>query len=374
MCYFDKYDIIVENSLKELQIMQTTKEKSGIISVTDVFETPQYSKKQITKAGKILTFSKDVPLKEANHALDVLNNWRSSHAYPLQVIARKLRRDNPNAIVVQRLKRLDSILGKLQRFPEMDLYRMQDLGGCRVIVDTVPDVYISVNKYKNSHVRHILKREYDYIQNPKESGYRSYHMVYQFQSDVVDTYNKNMMIEIQFRTKLQHVWATAIEMMGVYTKTALKSSIGDGDVLRFFALVSSVFALKENLPVVPNTSDNYDELVTEIKQIDKNLNIISKLSALSVAIKYINEKELDKRMGYYILLLNYENKMLRVYSFPHQKLEAATMAYNKIEANNDENVDAVLVAANSLDTVKDAYPNYFVDISEFVGIMREITK
>ena len=79
-------------------------------------------------------------------------------------------------------------------------------------------------------------------------------------------------------------------------------------------------------------------------------------------------------MGYYILLLNYESKTLRVYSFPHQRLEAATVAYNKIEANNDENVDAVLVAANSLDAVKDAYPNYFVDISEFVGIMREITK
>lgn len=368
---FDIYDIIIENSLKELKVMQNTNDKIG---TQNIYEVPMYSKKQITKAGKILTFTKDVQLKDANHALDVLNNWRSSHAYPLQIIARKLRRDNPNAIVVQRLKRLDSIIGKLQRFPEMDLYRMQDLGGCRVIVDTVPRVYASVNKYKNSHVRHILKREYDYIQNPKASGYRSYHMVYQFQSDTVDTYNKNMMIEIQFRTKLQHVWATAIEMMGVYTKTALKSSIGNEDVLRFFALVSSVFALKENLPVVPNTSNNYDELVAEIKLIDKKLNIISKLSALSVAIKYINEKELDKRMGYYILLLNYESKMLRVYSFSHQRLEAATIAYNRIEANNDPNVDAVLVAANSLDTVKDAYPNYFVDISEFVDIMREITK
>ena len=224
MYNFDKYDIIVENSLKELQFMQTTKEKSGIISVTDVFETPQYSKKQITKAGKILA-SDDASLKESVHALEVLNNWRSSHAYPLQVIARKLKRDNTNAIVVQRLKRLDSIIGKLRRFPEMDLYRMQDLGGCRVIVDTVPDVYASVNKYKNSHVRHVLKREYDYIQNPKDSGYRSYHMVYQFRSDTVDTYNKNMMIEIQFRTKLQHVWATAIEMMGEIGRASCRERV-----------------------------------------------------------------------------------------------------------------------------------------------------
>lgn len=67
-------------------------------------------------------------------------------------------------------------------------------------------------------------------------------MVYQFQSDKKDTYNKNMLIEIQFRTKLQHIWVTSVEMMGIYTKNNLKSSIGDKDILRFFVLVSSVFA------------------------------------------------------------------------------------------------------------------------------------
>lgn len=67
-------------------------------------------------------------------------------------------------------------------------------------------------------------------------------MVYQFQSDDNDTYNKNILIEIQFRTKLQHIWATAVEMMGIFTKSKLKSSIGDEDILRFFVLVSSLFA------------------------------------------------------------------------------------------------------------------------------------
>lgn len=30
----------------------------------------------------------------------------------------------------------------------MQLYKMQDLGGCRVIVDTIEQVYESVDKYK----------------------------------------------------------------------------------------------------------------------------------------------------------------------------------------------------------------------------------
>lgn len=337
--------------------------------LNDKWEIPKYSRKQIDKAGKIIAAG-TATQEEEKKALEVLNNWRSSHAYPLQVIASNLRRNNPNAIVVQRLKRLDSITGKLKRFPEMSLYGMQDLGGCRVIVDTVEDVYRSLNRYKKSRIRHILKREDDYIQNPKLSGYRGYHMVYQFHSDDKETYNKNMRIEIQLRTKLQHIWATAVEMMGIYTKAQLKASMGDKDVLRFFALVSSVFAKKENMPVCPQTSDDYDELIREIKYLDGKLNIVSALSALSTAIKYTEERL--KVKGYYLLQLNYEKKMLRVNRFPINKVEKATDAYNRIEALNNPKIDVVLVSAASFDALKAAYPNYFTDISQFVQMMRQI--
>ena len=226
----------------------------------EIWEIPKYSKSEINKAGFIIANPSSTK-EDRNNALIILNNWRAAHAYPLQVICSNLRLRNPDAIVVQRLKRLDSITGKIERFPDMSLYRMQDLGGCRVIVDTVEQVYEAIEKYKNSRIRHILKREYDYIQNPKDSGYRSYHMVYQFRSDKKETYNKNMLIEIQFRTKLQHIWATAVEMMGIYTKSQLKASSGDKDILRFFALVSSVFAKMENMPISPNTNDDYNILM-----------------------------------------------------------------------------------------------------------------
>ena len=230
-------DIINDNDI-DLLIKQIKEEFSMKNTTTTKWEVPRYSGNQINKAGKIIAdpFSTS---KEREEALVILNNWRAAHAYPLQVICSNLRQKNPNAIVVQRLKRLESITGKIQRFPEMQLYKMQDLGGCRVIVDTIEQVYNAIDRYKFSRIRHILKREYDYIANPKESGYRSYHMVYQFHSESKDTYNKNMFIEIQFRTKLQHMWATAVEMMGIYTKSNLKSSQGDYDILRFFTLVSS---------------------------------------------------------------------------------------------------------------------------------------
>ena len=374
----DIYDIIIENTAKEWYSSMT----DNLQTNSPNWEEPRYSKKQIDKAGKtISTFSrkikegfdvKGINARDFNEAIKILYNWRSSHAYPLEVITNNLRCSNPKANVVQRLKRLDSIMGKIERFPDMSLYRMQDLGGCRVIVDSISEVYDAIDRFKTSRIRHVLKRENDYIQNPKESGYRSYHMVYQFQSDETETYNKNILIEIQFRTKLQHIWATAVEMMGIFTKSKLKASIGDKDILRFFVLVSSLFAKLEKTPICPNTIDDNDAIVQEIKKIDNKLKLVSRISALSVAINHTNVTKEMKGKGYYVLILNYKEKLLRVRGFAPEQIDLATKVYDNIEAENNPDVDVVLVSAVSFDDLKKAYPNYFADISEFAQIMRRI--
>lgn len=361
----DTYDII-DNIINKVQKECENMQENTITT----WEIPKYSKSEINKAGKTIA-DKNSSKKERQDALKVLNNWRSSHAYPLQVIASNLRSKNPDSIVVQRLKRLDSITGKIERFPKMDLYRMQDLGGCRVIVDSIDEVYSAMNQYKSSRIRHILKREYDYIQNPKESGYRSYHMVYQFHSDRKETYNKNMLIEIQFRTKIQHTWATAVEMMGIYTKSNLKSSQGNEDILRFFTLVSSILALKEGTPVCPNTSESADELIKEIKSLDSKHNIVSTLSGLNVAIDF-DEKNENKKNNYYILILDYTRKRMRIKSFETKNIEVATEVYNQLEGELESDKNIVLVSASSFDSLRAAYPNYFTDIQEFVDMMRSL--
>lgn len=126
----DICDIIIENAIKEWENSMISQNQR------EIWEPPKYSKSEINKAGSIIadtTSSKE----DREYALTILNNWRAAHAYPLQVICSNLRLRNPDAIVVQRLKRLESITGKIERFPDMSLYRIQDLGGCRVIVDTI---------------------------------------------------------------------------------------------------------------------------------------------------------------------------------------------------------------------------------------------
>lgn len=337
----------------------------------DKFEEPKYSKKQIARAGKMLADAGS--LQNAGEALAILANWRAAHAYPLSVIATRLFKSIPDALVVQRLKRLDSIWGKLKRFPDMNLARMQDLGGCRAIVGSTAEVYETVERYKSAETTSILKHEYDYIKNPKVSGYRSYHVVYQFQDPVNPAYNSGILIEMQIRTQLQHVWATALEVMGIYTKLALKSGYGEPDILRFFVLMSSVFALNEGTPVCPGTSSDFGILAAEVAELNSRHGIIDKLLAVSVVIRHAKECETKGGTeGYHVLLLDCNKSTLSTYHYSKDELAIATETYNHIEARNDPNINVVLVAADSLNTVREAYPNYFIDTTVFVRLARKV--
>lgn len=330
----------------------------------------EYSKKQIIKAGETIV-KQTIDPKERLKAIQIIDNWRAAHAYPMHVMYMHLRQmaGSKNIIVAERLKRLDSIIAKLQRENEMSLWRVQDLGGCRFIVPNLIDVYTYSQKYEKSRKRHILQKENDYIKNPKLSGYRSLHLVYKYHSDHTETYNRNILIEIQYRTHLQHLWATAVETVGLFTKQAIKSGEGNPDVKQFFVLVSSLFALKENCPVVPGTSTDVKELVKEIKRIDKNHYIIDRLKAIKTSMRVL-PLQMNRKAEYFLLILNYNTRKLRILFFTPNQIEEANDYYSRIEEKRDvTHIDAVLVRVSSFNALKIAYPNYFSDISEFLEIV-----
>lgn len=340
-------------------------------------KTVECSRSQIIKAGKTIKKA-NATADEIKLATKVIDNWRASHAFPMHVIYMHLRRmakSNNGIIVAERLKRLDSIVGKLKREPTMSLWAIQDLGGCRVIVPSVDDVYNYANSYENSRKRHELVSTYDYIKQPKFSGYRSLHRVYKYHSDSVDIYNKNMLIEIQFRTHLQHLWATAVEAMGLFTKEAIKAGQGDDDVKRFFLLTSALFAKRENQPIPPDVIDDIDEIVSELEGINAKNNYLDFLSGIRVAIDFQTKKIKDKKASYFILILNYNTKRLSIKSFMPSQIDEANSIYNSIESTQAETkIDAVLVNVSSFKLLKSAYPNYFSDIGEFVDVVKSYLK
>jgi putative GTP pyrophosphokinase len=87
-----------------------------------------------------------------------------------------------------------------------------------------------------------VARIYDYIAQPKASGYRGVHLVV--------TYH-GFLAEMQVRTEVQHEWAIAVERVGGRMHEDLKGGHGPRPVLDFFGLVSQAMALEEAGVPVP---------------------------------------------------------------------------------------------------------------------------
>jgi ppGpp synthetase/RelA/SpoT-type nucleotidyltranferase len=335
---------------------------------------PGYKKGRVNNAGAILIDKTLNSPETQESALDILNNWRSAHAFPLntfQIQLRKLAvRVYPKAIIAQRLKRKASILNKLSRFDGMELARMQDIGGCRAVVMGMEAVKTIHSDFKRSKIKHKLVTEKNYIDRPKPSGYRGIHLVYRYKSDKNKTYN-GLQIEIQLRTRVQHAWATAVEIIGIFIHHSLKSSIGPDKWLRFFALMSSAFAHDEKAPLVPGTPTTTAELKKEIRKLAKNLRVIQRLTSFGQTLKTIDIRK-TKEAHFYLMYLKPMSGELEVKRYKKEESTKAALEYLEIEKSlhEDKGAEAVLVSVDSIEALKSAYPNYYLDTTRFLAYLK----
>ncbi len=252
----------------------------------------------------------------------------------------------------------------------MGLGGMQDIGGYRAVLKDVKDLKKLSVALSEQRINHKLERITDYVKNPKNTGYRSIHFVYKY-SSVKENFD-GLKIELQIRTKLQHNWATAVETAGIITKTSLKSNQGPDEWLDFFKVVSSLFAIKEKLPVMEEHKDmTMHQLMVKCYDYCNELNILTKLKAIRVST---NKIESDKFPGdYYLLNINTKDMFVNIQVFNKNQFEFATSEYLKLEKSINENENAVvLVSATSIRTLKKAYPSYFLDTSEFIQAVEKI--
>lgn len=326
-----------------------------------------YSRKQIDRAGKKAIEESTKP-HEYEESLAIINSWRAVHTSPMNKYAvnlKKIVKTIPDAIVVQRLKRLETILDKLERMPDMKLSRMQDIGGCRVVVPTVEDVYFVVDKVQKSKMKHTIKDPVDYIKCPSaKDGYRSVHLICKYADR---DFEKS--IELQIRTKLQHLWATAVETIDTLYNENLKKDQGSEEWTRFFKLVSALFSIEENTPIVEGVPTDAQSILNEIAELDNKFSLIEKLVTVSVAV--ISDITKKSKSGYYLMSYDFEKVHLTVKIFSNDELNLAIDEYNALE-NQDNGNNVVLVKARSYAQLKNAYPNYFTDIRAFFKILIEI--
>lgn len=104
----------------------------------------------------------------------------------LKGIRKEYSRSNmhvPIEFVTGRVKPVNSIIGKaaLRNISFKDLEtEMQDIAGLRIMCQFVEDIHEVVKLLRNRNDMKIIE-ERDYISNKKESGYRSYHVVFEYQ-------------------------------------------------------------------------------------------------------------------------------------------------------------------------------------------------
>jgi ppGpp synthetase/RelA/SpoT-type nucleotidyltranferase len=337
---------------------------------------PLFNRTQVNAAARTL-INDAATVAERDYAYTVLNNWRAIHSFPLNTLKMGLRDkaksvDN-TSLIAQRIKRLSSIEAKLRRFPQMKLSQMQDIGGCRAIVSNIADVYKVKALFDESRMKHKLTHADNYIREPKESGYRGIHLVYRYFSDRSKTYN-DLKVEVQVRTKLQHAWATAVETLGTFTRQALKSSVGEQDVLRFFALMSSQIARREKAPTVPNTPTDAAALKEELREYESRLDLENRLAAYNAALKIFKDPKF-RASDYFLLKLDPLAGVVHVSGYRTDQLPMATKEYTEVERGIAEKtvqyLDAVLVSVDSMASLKRAFPNYFADTRVFLDAVKK---
>lgn len=329
----------------------------------------EYSKNEVNRAGIALL---DKSSKEQEKAKMVLDSWRACHVKPLnnfqESLSSHLEEIDKTALISQRLKRTPSILSKLERNPQMMLSRMQDIGGIRAVVKDMQKLREIEDVFKRgTSMFTVSGGGKDYINYPKASGYRSVHKTFKCEN--------GFSIELQIRTKIQHAWATAVETMGTFLNYSLKSSEGPERWLDFFALASSAFAILESTPRIPKYDRMTDQETLEYLLLEeKALDVRNKLSGFRVAARHIKDDNKDGQ--YHLVILDLGKMMVHIKSYKSKNIEQANTDYSLAESrvNNGENIQAVLVASETIKALKQAYPSYFLDAELFSKQISSVIK
>lgn len=335
----------------------------------------KYSRKEIDKAGKvIISSSSDVfDLVDATAKVD---DWRKLHLPVIELLSRQVSDLlNKNGIKIafssQRLKRMTSIQEKLLRSSSMGLGGVQDIGGGRFVFDDMDSLLqakecIAKAEFIGFSLDHDL---YDYISQPKDSGYRSIHFVYKYNKP--DSDSDGMRVELQIRTKLQHDWATAVETAELISHSSLKASLGDKAWLDFFKLVSAIFARKEQQPVNVSFKDmTEEEYCTHYFEMNNKYKFVHQLKTLVGVVNLTEQQSFNG--GYVLLVIDNVAKKASIRHFSQDDKDMANAQYTQIEKSIDKTKEAVvLVAVSDVKELREAYPSYFLNAEEFISALAD---
>jgi ppGpp synthetase/RelA/SpoT-type nucleotidyltranferase len=218
----------------------------------DPFKPPpglSFTKGQVNRAGRLISDYFSNPSEDPEdpflghdpdelvRAMFAITWWKGRHARPLSRVAAGLRYhviQEDGAVegridVAQRLKKRDTIIGKLHRYPRMELTQMHDIGGVRATLPSLAALNAVSRRLKKTWT---IKKTRDYISAPKPSGYRAVHH---------DVLRDGVVIEVQLRTVRQHAWANQVEDDGRRLGIGYKFGFGSEQAQDYYRVMGEAF-------------------------------------------------------------------------------------------------------------------------------------
>lgn len=171
---------------------------------------------------------------------------------------------NPIDTIESRIKAPMSIFEKARR-KGMDLTfesikkNMNDIAGIRVICPFIEDIYAVAEMLTNQDDIEIIEVK-DYIQHPKENGYRSLHLVLEVPIFLSDR-KEFMKVEVQIRTIAMDFWA-ALEHQIHYKKN---TGIDDTDIVK---------QLKECADTIFDTDQKMEKIRRQLDSVNEYNHVI----------------------------------------------------------------------------------------------------
>ena len=282
--------------------------------------------------------------------LDVLQELRTSYKDDLSsvfnILVSLTRKIDKRAIITYRVKRIESIISKLIRQPQMQVNRMADIAGCRCILQTNANV-IRLCKELSSCI--IVKNINDYISNPKPNGYSSLHLMVQSPSNPKHT------IEIQLRTQTQHNWATLVEITDLILQTKIKEFENNEDLVLFHRL------LAKDMNVLSS------EEMRSILNIARRYSYFEKISAIFnnnyIEVRNSWNRSRTGRNNFFLLATGSDGKpSIQTFS----TFDEAEKEYYALYNSNTDGKNIVLTHINNanFEQISMAYSNYFLTYNE----------
>lgn len=330
---------------------------------------PSFTRTQVREAGKRVRKDNSTLKDEL-----VIENWRASHSYIMNTFKPMLygRAKRGGFKVAQRLKRKNTIYDKLRREPSMQLTTMHDIAGFRLIFQNEKQLFDWRGDLHASRARSELKTRtgdpYNYIKNPKSSGYRGVHDVYEYVGSSKQGKKwDGLLLEIQYRTEIQHAWATAVEIADFITNNRIKFNDAEMAEREFFRHASEILSRHYEDAYFCLAKKPDKKLIHDFESLNKKTGLLDTFSRLKKA-------EHTKILKKHTLLIFRSSSDVEESSLQTETFDSVNLAirrYDELEKELEGIADIVLVRADSPETVRLAFKSYFSDAREFVSLIND---